>query len=262
MSFLLNFIFLFFFRFSLIESTTIIEASQGIKDITYDYDQNFTTFKIPIDQDNSISSLTLLLKYPYNINRTACEATCTKDTTDSSNIFYKCKITKDDCELLTDNKKIIIQGISPTEDCAFSNLKSMVSVLNFESSDIDMVCSNYKLSFWLTDVNLEYHPFDNLEFNFPIYYRDKKETADCIFPKSGKQIPCSIDASKRLFEKGYFINFEYDKIIHLNEDLNLTLRLNKYTLEDDCGKNINKGKMIYYKIYNSFNLFLLLSLLF
>ena len=81
----------------------------------------------------------------------------------------------------------------------------MVSVLNFESSDIDMICSNYKLSFWLTDVNLEYHPFDNLEFNFPIYYRDKKETAECIFPKSGQQIPCSIDASKRLFEKGYFI---------------------------------------------------------
>ena len=260
MSFLLNYIFLFFFRFSFIESTTIIQASEGIKDINYNYNENITTFKIPIEDGTSYNSdLTLTLLYPQKINRDPCEAICNKDST---NLFYECKITKDDCELLTDNKKIIIQGISPTEDCAFSNLKSMVSVLNFESSDIDMVCSNYKLSFWLTDDNLVYHPFDNLEFNFPIYYRDKKETAECIFPKSGNQIPCSIDASKRLFEKGYFINFEYDKIIHLTNDLNLTLRLNKYTLEDDCGKNINKGKIIYSKIYNSFNLFLLLILLF
>ena len=261
MSFLLNYIFLFFFRFSFIESTTTIKASKGIKDINYNYNENITTFKIPIEDGTSYNSdLTLTLLYPQKINRNEhCQATCDKD---NSNLFYECKITKSNCELLTDNKKIIIQGISSLPDYQFSNLKSMVSVINFESSDVDMICSNYKLSFWLTDLNLEYNPYDNLEFNFPIYYRDKKETADCIFPKSGKQIPCSIDASKRLFEKGYFINFEYDKIIHLTNDLNLTLRLNKYTLEDDCGKNINKGKIIYSKIYNSFNLFLLLILLF
>ena len=50
--------------------------------------------------------------------------------------------------------------------------------------------------------------------------------------------------------------------IALTDDITLILKLNKYTLEDDCGININKGKMIYFKIYNSFYIFLLLILFF
>jgi hypothetical protein len=95
MSLLLNLIFLFFFRFSLIESTTTIKASKGIKDISYNYEQNITTFKIPIDEDDSYGSpLTLTLLYPQKINRAPCEATCTKDAT---NLLYECQITQSNC---------------------------------------------------------------------------------------------------------------------------------------------------------------------
>ena len=86
------------------------------------------------------------------------------------------------------------------------------------------------------------------------------ETANCIIPKISKYIPCIIDASERIFEKGYFINFEYNKSIELTQDLNLSLKLNKYVLEDDCGKNINQGKIIYIKLCYYFIFFFLFFL--
>ena len=265
MEFIINLIFLFFCGFPLIESTNTIYTKNGITDITYDDSVNTaikTTFKIRLDQASSEAHLTLSLKYPYKSDRNPCEADCILDNSDSTNLFYVCEITKASCDLLNDNKRIIIQSIKTPTGYSFLNIKTMSSLITFELTDIDMVCSNYKLSFWLTDNNLQYLPYDNLEFNFPVYYRDNKETAECIFPKYGNSIPCVIDASKRLFEKGYFINFEYNKTIALTDDLTLILKLNKYTLEDDCGININKGKMVFFKIYNSFYIFLLLILLF
>ena len=262
MGFIINLIFLFFCGFPLIESTGTYIYNKGITDITYNNaaTPKTTSFKIILEQAPSVS-LTLFLSYPYNRDRSFCKAEC-NSYSDANGPFYACTITETYCDLLNDNKRIIIDSIESPSGYYFSNIETLSSLITFELTDIDMVCSNHKLSFWLTDINLEHRPYENLEFNFPVYYRDNKETAECIFPKYGNSIPCVIDASKRLFEKGYFINFEYDKIIHLTNDLNLTLRLNKYTLEDDCGKNINKGKIIYSKIYNSFNLFLLLILLF
>ena len=264
MGFIINLIFLFFCGFPLIESTNTIYTKNGITDINYDDSDNTdikTTFKIRLDQASSEAHLTLSLKYPYKSNRNPCEAEC---DISSDGSFYDCTITKSDttCDLLNGNKRIIIQSINSPTGYTFSNIDTLTSLITFELTDIDMVCSNYKLSFWLTDINLEHRPYENLEFNFPVYYRDNKETAECIFPKYGNSIPCVIDASKRLFEKDYFINFEYNKTIALTDDLTLILKLNKYTLEDDCGININKGKMIYFKIYNSFYIFLLLILFF
>ena len=263
MGFIINLIFLFFYGFSLIESSVTYINNKGITDITYDNTgtEKTTSFKIRLEQASSGTHLTLLLSYPYKSNRDPCEANC-DIVSDAEGSFYDCTITETNCDLLNDNKRIIIESIKPPTSYSFSNIETLTSLITFELTDIDMVCSNYKLSFWLTDNNLQHRPYDNLEFSFPVYYRDNKEAAECIFPKYGNSIPCVIDASKRLFEKGYFINFEYNKTIALTNDLTLILKLNKYTLEDDCGININKGKMIYFKIYNSFYIFLLLILFF
>ena len=261
MSFIINLIFLIFCVFLPIKSSIAINNTKGIIDITYDNSLKKTSFKIPIDEVYSADPLTLLLTYPYKSNRDSCEATCNLDAT---NLFYACEITNTPttCDLLNDNKRIIIDSIDSPAGYSFLNIDTLTSLITFELTNIDMVCSNHKLSFWLTDNNLQHRPYDNLEFSFPVYYRDNKEIAECIFPKYGNSIPCVIDASKRLFEKDYFINFEYNKTIALTDDLTLILKLNKYTLEDDCGININKGKMVFFKIYNFFNFFLLLILLF
>ena len=51
--------------------------------------------------------------------------------------------------------------------------------------------------------------------------------ADCIFAKIGWKIAYTIEASQRVFEKEYFSNFKYNKIIGLTKGLILTLELEK-----------------------------------
>ena len=251
---LINFFVLSFIQFSF-EINTIINSTKGIIDIFYF--SNSTTkilyFKIPVDRDySSINSLLLKLSYPYNFNRTDCFASCALNNTNSSNIFYDCQISDSDCDSLDGNKKIIITEIVSPNNCEFENLNSLVSVIYFETTSLELVCANYKLSFFFEAENLEHHPSEDIYFNFPVYYKDEMETAECIFPKIREKIACTIDASQRVFEKGYFINFEHNKTVALTKDLNLTIELEKYVLEDDCGKNINKGKMMLFKVWNYF----------
>ena len=233
-----------------------IRAEKGLTDIFYNSTEETLSFKIPIESD-SYNTLKLNLSYPYRSNRTYCTSDCEKITNSETNDkYYYCKIKHSECDLMDGtSKKIKIHSIIDYPNCQFENLYPITSVINFESNNIEMVCSNYKLCFFFQDYNLQNHPFDNISFNFPIYYKDKMETANCIIPKNSKYIPCTIDASERIFEKGYFINFEYNKSIELTQDLNLSLKLNKYVLEDDCGKNINQGKIIekFHKNYNIYN---------
>ena len=245
MSYIINLIVFLFFQISLIKSATTLKASKGLTDIFYNSTSQKLLFKIPVEEDPSINAITLNLSYPYRYNRSYCFADCVINRTISTNIFYDCTISKTDCDSLDGNKKIIIEEkiISP-DNCEFQDPKTMVSVIYFEKTNIDMVCANYKLSFFVEDINLENHPYEDIYFQFPVYYKDKMETADCIFPKIGRKIACTIDASQRVFEKGYFVNFEYNKTIALTKDLNLTMELEKYVLEDDCGKDMNKGELI------------------
>jgi len=253
MSYFINLIVLLLFQITLIKSQTFLKASKGLTDIFYNSTSQNLLFKIPVEEDYpSINNLILNLSYPYRYNRSNCFADCIINKTISTNICYDCKISKTDCDSLDGNKKIIIEEILSPNNCEFENLKSMVSVIYFEKTNIDMVCANYKLSFFVTDDTLENHPYEDIYFKFPVYYKDQMETADCIFPKNkdGKKIACTIDASQRVFEKGYFVNFEYNKTISLTKDLNLTMELEKYVLEDDCGKDMNKVKMISFKACN------------
>ena len=259
MSFILEILFFLFLKFYFVESYIEIKTSKGLTDIYYNSTSEIMSFKIPLKENCTEDILKLSLSYPYKSNRTPCSANCEINRTNINDIFYECKIDKTECDLLEGNKKIIIDSILEPSDYEFDNKKTMLSVINFETTRLDMVCANYKLSFFLIDDNLQNHPYEDIFFNFPIYYKDKMETAECIFPKQNIKIPCTIDASNRLFEKGYFVKFEFNKSIVLTKDLNLTLKLDKYILEDDCGKDTNNiGEMIYFKIYHSVLLFFFL----
>ena len=247
---------------SIIKSQQTEINAKGLRNIAYqsttDPAEIILSFEIPLaDSISSQRTIKLKLTYPYKSNRELCEAECNLS---ADNKFYACSIKNTTCDLIGENKKIIIDSIIPSS-YSFKNINSMTSVINFEADDLEMVCSNYKLSFFLIDRNINKHPYEKINFEFPIYYKDKSETAKCIIPEQGNYIPCTIDASKRLFEKGYFINFEYDKNIALTEDLNLTLKLKKYVLEDDCGKDINFMKILYFDKYNCILLMILFSLI-
>ena len=256
---IIKIIFFLFIKYSIIESVeSHISTTKGITDIIYNSTLEFISFHIPTtvtEESNNPTNLTLNLSYPYRSNRTFCSANCglkfdiIDNIQENKEYYYYCLIEKRECDLLEDNKKIIIDSIIEPPNYEFENRDSLISEINFEAQNIEMVCSNYKISFFFKKDDLEYHPYDNIEFTFPIYYKDKQETAICIFPKQGDYVPCIIDAGQRIFEKGYFINFEYNKTIELTKDLNLTLKLNKYILEDDCGKNINNGKLICFNLY-------------
>ena len=256
-------IFLLYIINSIIKSQSTEINAKGLKNIAYqsttDPAEIILSFEIPLaDSISSPRTIKLKLTYPYKSNRELCVAECNLS---ADNNFYACSIKNTTCDLIGENKKIIINSIIDPSDYSFKNINSMTSVINFEAHDLEMVCSNYKLSFFLIDRNIDKHPYEKINFEFPIYYKDKSETAKCIIPEQGNYIPCTIDASKRLFEKGYFINFEYDKNIELTEDLNLTLKLKKYVLEDDCGKDINFMKILYFDKYNFILLMILFSLI-
>jgi hypothetical protein len=258
------FLFLIIFTFFLkpsVEAITKINATKGLSDITFNSETNITTYKIRVDKDYSSDSLTSLildLSYPYKLNRSDCTSECNINTQNISDIFYECTINKSECFFLNKDSKIIIESIISPLNCEFTNLNSLTTEIVFEASNIEFTCANYKLSFFFVADGLIKHPYKDFEFTFPIYYKDKKEDAECIFPKNNMKIACVIDAGLRLFEKGYFINFEYDKNIKLDNDLNLTLKLDKYVLEDDCGKNISSGFFIINKYYNILLLYFIL----
>ena len=263
MSYSMILIFLLYIINSIIKSQSTVINAKGLKNIAYqsttDPAEIILSFEIPLAESiSSPTSIKLKLTYPYKSNRELCKAECNLS---ADNNFYACSISNTTCDLIGENKKIIIDSIIYPPDYSFKNINSMTSVINFEADDLEMVCSNYKLSFFLIDRNINKHPYEKINFEFPIYYKDKSETAKCIIPEQGIYIPCTIDASKRLFEKGYFINFEYDKSIALTEDLNLTLKLKKYVLEDDCGKDINFMKILYFDKYNFILLMILFSLI-
>ena len=263
MSYSMILIFLLYIINSIIKSQSTVINAKGLKNIAYQSQTNpaeiILSFEIPLAESiSSPTSIKLKLTYPYKSNRELCKAECNLS---ADNNFYACSISNTTCDLIGENKKIIIDSIIYPPDYSFKNINSMTSVINFEADDLEMVCSNYKLSFFLIDRDIDKHPYEKINFEFPIYYKDKSETAKCIIPEQGIYIPCTIDASKRLFEKGYFINFEYDKSIALTEDLNLTLKLKKYVLEDDCGKDVNFMKILYFDKYNFILLMILFSLI-
>ena len=249
---------------SIIKSSSNQIKAKGLKNISYRTTSSpvelILSFKIPIEGESNINQLKLNLTYPYRSDRTFCTAECELKSDEQNNKYYDCNIKNSSCDLIGENKKIIIASIIEPDGYYFTNINSLISVINFQVDDIEMVCSNYKLSFFLVDRNLNKNPYEKIDFEFPIYYKDKKEMAKCIIPESGIYIPCTIDASNRLFEKGYFINFEYNKSIKLTDDLNLTMNLKKYVLEDDCGKDINYWKILYFSKYNYILLMFLFSL--
>ena len=249
---------------SIIKSSSNQIKAKGLKNISYRTTSSpvelILSFKIPIEGESNINQLKLNLTYPYRSDRTFCTAECELKNDEQNNKFYDCNIKNSSCDLIGENKKIVIDSIIDPDGYYFENINSLTSVINFEVDDIEMVCSNYKLSFFLVDRNLNKNPYEKIDFEFPIYYKDKKEMAKCMIPESGIYIPCTIDASNRLFEKGYFINFEYNKSIKLTDDLNLTMNLKKYVLEDDCGKDINYWKILYFSKYNFILLMFLFSL--
>ena len=218
---------------------TYLKPTQGIKNIEYHSEGQKLSFQIPLESSDDIETITLNFSEPKKINRENCESTCSIH----SNIM-NCEIEKSDCELLQ-NTSFIIRIESIIENSyEFTSYDLLTSEINFETTSIEMTCSNYKLSFFLYSNYLNKHSYENMNFSFPIYYRDKKEEAQCIFPNKGKYIPCVIDATKILFQKDYSIDFDINNPIKLNDDLNITINnFKKYKLEDDCGKDINNNSI-------------------
>ena len=229
--------------------TTLLNNTKGIKDIIF---TNTTTevslsFKIPLDTSPGEISLVLDLSEPKKRNYDNCIASCECHSTNNLN----CKIYKNECDSLEKTSSIIVSRIiqSASNDFEFVNIKSLASKINYKASSVEMTCSNFKLSFFLYSDSLSNNPYDNLEFSFPIFYRDKEGKAECILPKKSNYIPCIIDASKILFEKDYTIEFGTSNPIKVDdkEDNNIYLYLSdfkNYKLEGDCGIDIDNGMKI------------------
>ena len=218
---------------------TYLKPTQGIKNIEYHSEGQILSFQIPLESSDDIETITLNFSEPKKINRENCESTCSIH----SNIM-NCEIEKSDCELLQNTSFIIRIESIIGNSYEFTSYDLLTSEINFETTSIEMTCSNYKLSFFLYSNYLNKHSYENMNFSFPIYYRDKKEEAQCIFPNKGKYIPCAIDATKILFQKDYSIDFDINNPIKLNDDLNITINnFKRYKLEDDCGKDINNNSI-------------------
>ena len=253
-----KYILFYFILLSLIQITiqqTELIPIYGIINITYDRTQNKTTFRIPLKETSDISEINLNLSEPLREDRTNCISTCRV----TSNIMY-CEIYKSNCELLFNNSVIRIDSIVGT-NYIFNDYSLLTSEINFEINQIEMTCSNFQLSFFLYNNDLNKHPFQNMDFTIPIYYRNKSTEAKCILPKNGKYIPCVINATRILFEKDYTIDFDINNPIKINNDLNLTLtKILGYKLEDDCGKEIDGAQRLYK--FNSRITLILFSLFF
>ena len=238
---------------------TFLNPTKGITNIKYNSEEKKLSFKIPLESSSDISLIKLELSEPKKNNRENCICNCNI----ASNIM-NCDISKSDCELLQNNSIITIVSIVEPSSYAFNNYDLLTSEIEYKTNTIEMTCSNFKLSFFLYSYELSNHPYNNLNFTFPIYYRDKEEKAICILPKNGKYIPCVIDATKILFKTNYTIFFGIKNPIKLTDDLNITIsNIKKYKLEDNCGKEIDSSIIMnnfYYK--EILKLFFLLYFLF
>ena len=164
-------IFLLYIINSIIKSESTEINAKGLRNIIYKSTSNpvelILAFEIPLIEQSDITyptSITLNLSYPYKSNRQPCTSDCVlKDET--NNKFYDCSIKNTSCDLIGENKKIIIYSIKDPNDFSFKNINSMTSVINFEVDDLEMVCSNYKLSFFLIDRNIDKkHPYEKIHF--------------------------------------------------------------------------------------------------
>ena len=211
------------------------------------------------ENTDNVELIELKLSEPKNNIKEGCISECKIE----SNIMY-CEILKPNCTLLSNNSVIRIDSIKDPNYEFDHNNYFLSSEINYNINSIEMTCSNFKLSFFLEINELQNkHPYSNMDFEFPIYYRDKKGKAECILPKNGKYIPCVIDATKILFKKDYSIDFDVNNPIKVNEDLNLTLTEIKYKLEGDCGKEIDNSKRLNIQNSSKFiKLILLIYLLF
>ena len=231
---------------------TYLTPTQGILNITYNSTESKLYFQIPLSQTFDTTTLIHLnLSEPLRVNRTNCICPCNI----ISNIMY-CEIDKSYCELLFSDSAIRINSIE--EDIYdFSSYHLLTSEINYEISTIEMTCSNFKLSFFFYNYDLNKHPYQNIDFTIPVYYRDKEIRAICILPKNGIYIPCVIDATRILFEKDYTLDFDINNPIKLTDDLSMTLsKIKGYKLEDDCGKEIDWAPK-FLKLNSIINLILL-----
>ena len=207
---------------------------------TENIQQSTLSFLIPLESAPSISgAITLELSEPTKRNGDHCYAECSYN-----NGNLECKITKVHCDSINYNsKKVTVLSIL-TSNYEFVNKGSLTSYISFKTTSIEMTCSNFKLSFIFYYEGLNNHPYTKTDFSIPIYYKDKKGEAKCILPEKTSYIPCIIDADNILYQKGYSIVFESSKPIIINENLNLSLTIEKYKLEDDCGKDTSSSNYI------------------
>jgi hypothetical protein len=258
-------IFICFFSIIIItkNSPTELKPKEGLLNIEYEYigesGQEKMHFQIPLENENiNINSLTLKLSKPLKDNRDQCTASCLV-----VNSIMSCEISKSECQLLDQSSKIIINSIIGG-DYFFSNINSLVSEIQYETSSLEMTCSNFRLSFFLYSNNLNVHPIVNKDFSFTAFYRNKEVKVSCILPKTVNYLPCIINATKILFKKDYTIDFALSSPINVDSGLNISItNLKNYKLEGDCGKEIDSSigikKLNYIKI---FKLFFIINFLF
>ena len=232
---------------SLTTSITKLNNTGGIKEIkfhnneTEEIPESFLSFLIPLGTPIESITLNLYLLEPKMSNGVQCKAKCSY-----SDNALNCKILESECDSIGEDSKVIIDRIVEYNDYQFENPDSLASYISFRTTSIEMTCSNFKLSFFLScgDFGLK-HPYKNLDFSIPFHYKEKKGEAKCILPKKSEYIPCIIDAGNTLFQKDNFIEFETNKPIAINEDLDLNINIEKYRLEDVCGKDTNSSNYIY-----------------
>ena len=230
---------------------TFLNNTGGVMDINYvnnteNIQLSTLSFSIPLELPPSISmpaTIILELSEPSKRNGEHCTARCSYS---NSNSKLDCQIIKSDCDSINyDSKKVTVLSINSTDNYQFLNKDSLTNYISFKTTSIEMTCSNFKLSFFFYYEELSYHPYDQEDFSMPIYYKEKKGEAKCILPKNSRYIACIIEANNTLFQKDYFIKFETDKPIIINDNLNLSLNIEKYRLEDDCGKDTSSSTYIY-----------------
>jgi hypothetical protein len=232
---------------SLTISQTKLNNTGGITNITYhnneteaDITESFLSFLIPLGTPITVSdTITLILSEPKKSDGNLCKAECSK----IDNVL-SCKILESICDSIGYDSKVIVNSIE-TFGYEFENINSLISYISFKTISIEMTCSNFKLSFFLSRGELGNNPYQNLNFSIPIHYKEKKGEAKCILPKTSQYIPCIIDAGDTLFQKDNFIEFETNKPIIITENLNLSMSIEKYKLEDDCGKDTNSSNYLY-----------------
>ena len=233
--------------FSLIfcDEVILLNNTGGVMDISY---QNNTenillstlSFSIPLEPHSSMpETIKLELSEPSQRNGAHCFAQCSYENK------LNCQIKKEECDSIDyDSKIVTVLSINDPNNYKFVNEGALTNYISFQTHSIEMTCSNFKLSFFFEYRELKNHPYEKEDFSIPINYKEKKGEAKCILPKQSSYIACIIDAGNTLFQKDDFIEFETNKPIKINDDLNLSLNIEKYKLEDDCGKDTSNSNYI------------------